>query len=160
MDEADFIYLAIPHIDGEDQESPGPFLNAIQEAAVKKIPILCANPDTHAHEGSPPRLVVRQGAIAHLFESYGAPVYFIGKPYPPAFAQAMEYFPSSIKPDEVLMIGDTPETDIRGANQFGMKSALVTKTGIMKERLASFSSELEPLDSPDHFISALRMGDV
>ena len=157
MDEADFIYLTIPHINGEDQETPDAFLDSIQNISEKKIPILCANPDGYAHEGSPPRLVVRQGTIAHLFESYGAPVYFVGKPYPTVFAEAMTYYPPLIKAKEVLMIGDNPETDIYGANRFGMSSALVTQTGIMKN---SDPSSLKNLCKPDHLISSLKITDV
>lgn len=49
------------------------------------------------------------------------------------------------------MIGDTPETDIRGANGFGMKSALITKTGIMAERvrLRGLEKSLQGLPSTD-----------
>ncbi|MBS3903955.1 MAG: HAD hydrolase-like protein [Simkania sp.] len=116
FEEADFIYIPVPHIDGIDQENPEVFLKEVRNIAAKRIPILCANPDRFAHEGMPPRPVVRQGMIAHMLESHGAPVYFIGKPFQTVYEKALKRFPSSIQPKDILMIGDTPETDIRGAH--------------------------------------------
>lgn len=153
IEEADFIYIAVPHIDGTDQESPENFFKEIDKIRGKNIPVLCANPDRFAHEGMPPRLVVRQGTIAQLLEERGAPVYFVGKPFPDVYKEALKLFPGDVLPKEILMIGDTPETDIRGARQMGIASALVTKTGIMKCRIgegrASFViSQLPPSDQP------------
>ncbi len=152
VDDADFIYIAIPHIDGADQEDAEGFLEKIRAVAAKGIPVLCSNPDRFAHEGLPPRLVVRQGTIAHLFQVQGAPVHFIGKPYPTVYEKALQQF--LVNPREILMIGDTPETDIRGARQMGMGSALVTETGIMKERIAG-NARLPQEDQPDFAIRHL-----
>lgn len=58
------------------------------------------------------------------------PIYF-GKPYTPVY-QILEddlmYENNSLKKSNILMIGDTPGTDILGANTMGWTSALV-KTG-------------------------------
>ncbi len=62
--------------------------------------------------------------------------------------------------NQILMVGDLPETDIRGAREFGMASALVLKTGIMADRIAmegveSAIRQLAPYDYPDFFIHQL-----
>ena len=44
---------------------------------------------------------------------------------------------------DMVMIGDQPETDIRGANTFGIHSALVD-TGIAASAAASLPPELRP----------------
>jgi HAD superfamily hydrolase (TIGR01459 family) len=155
LTEADFIYIAIPHVNGIDQENPDIFINQIKEIADKGIPVLCANPDHFAHEGTPPRPVVRQGAIGHLLQTYGASVYFIGKPHRIVFEKALEKFP--VPSNQIIMIGDTPETDIRGARQMNMATALVTKTGIMKERGSEALHHLPKLDQPDHFIESFTL---
>ena len=84
-----------------------------------------------AHEGNPPRAVVRQGSLAALFQEAGGDVFYTGKPEPMAYIAAMQHFASLgiSKPENVLMVGDTPETDIRGAKRAHMASCLVLQTG-------------------------------
>lgn len=162
LHEADFIYISIPHINGEDVENPELFRQEVQQLVKSGLPMVCANPDRFAHEGNPPKPVVRQGSIAALFEELGGQVFYIGKPYNFAFAKAMEYFQKEKKliPSDVLMVGDTPETDIRGARNFGMNSALVIKTGIMAERISKSGLKkalagLSSSDYPDFLIKGL-----
>jgi HAD superfamily hydrolase (TIGR01459 family) len=130
LEEADFIYISIPHIDGVDQQDPEVFRQMIQ-STLKQKPVLCVNPDRFAMEGSPPRLAVRQGSIGRMFEEEGFSVYFIGKPSQIIYEAALKRFSSHLSKERILMIGDTPETDIRGAYQAGLNAALVTKTGVM-----------------------------
>lgn len=162
IEEADFIYIPVPHINGVDQESPERFLKDIGEMATKGIPVLCANPDRFAHEGFPSRLVIRQGTIAHLLEAQGASVYFIGKPFSLAYEEALRLFSANVLPEKILMIGDTPETDIRGARQIGMATALVTETGVMKERIKEKNaqliiSQLPTSDQPHYVIESFAI---
>lgn len=135
LEEADFIYITIPHIDGVDQTDPEVFRKKIESIDVD-LPVLCANPDCFAMEGNPPRPVVRQGTIAQLFKELGFQVYLIGKPYQEVYEVALQNMPPHIAKDKILMIGDTPGTDIRGAHNAGIKAALVTQTGILAKRIA------------------------
>ncbi len=162
IEEADFIYISIPHIDGNDQTDPELFRPAIQQLVSRNLPMVCPNPDQFAHEGKPSRAVVRQGTIAKIYEELGGQVYYIGKPHDKAYAVAMSQFEKYNCPNrsEVLMVGDTPETDIRGARLFGMKSSLVTQTGIMGDRVVHSGLEealkkLDTDDSPDYLIERL-----
>lgn len=163
LEDADFIYLSIPHINGEDQLHPHVFSEKVKQLSKSGLPMVCANPDSFAHEGNPPRRVVRQGSIAALYEEMGGRVFYIGKPSRLVFEKAMQDFyqhSAKLHPSDILMVGDTPETDIRGAKKFGMASALVTKTGIMAERISENGYEslnLKPLDSPDFFIERLGL---
>lgn len=162
IEEADFIYISIPHIDGKDQVNPHLFKKEIERLKMKNLPMICPNPDQYAHEGKPPKAVVRQGTIALMYESMGGQVFYIGKPYSKAYAMAMDNFKeyACTNLQEILMVGDTPETDIRGARRFGMSSALVTQTGIMADRIAENGLEnalkaLTDNDLPDYFIERL-----
>lgn len=47
------------------------------------------------------------------------------KPHRRIFELALEYF--NVQPDEVAMVGDTPEADILGAHQMGMYSIWITR---------------------------------
>ncbi len=157
-EDADFMYLAVPHVDGRDHEDPEAFEIHIHEAARFQIPVLCTNPDRFAHEGQPPRPVVRQGTIAQMLQAAGADVHFIGKPHPLVFQKALAQCGNGC----VLMIGDTPETDIRGARLAGIDTALITQTGIAAERISkngmeAFLKELEEGDRPHVMIPRLSL---
>jgi HAD superfamily hydrolase (TIGR01459 family) len=162
LHEADFIYISIPHINGEDQTNLEIFREELKMLKETGLPMVCSNPDRFAHEGNPPRAVVRQGSIAAMYEELGGKVYYIGKPYQKAYEYAMKHFSQKniTQPAAVLMIGDNPETDIRGARQFGMSAALVTQTGLMADRIASRGlataiQELSLNDTPHFFIERL-----
>jgi len=156
LEEADFIYVGIPHINGVDQEDPHLFEERVKKASHMHIPVLCANPDKFAHEGNPARAVVRQGSIAELFRAQQNPVHEIGKPFELVYTCALEK--TSSPKERILMIGDTPETDIRGANNCSIASALITQTGIYAQRLPK--KPLPPEDTPTHTIEALRLDAV
>lgn len=162
IQEADFIYISIPHQDGEDQQNVDIFREQLAACQQYNKPMVCANPDRFAHEGNPPRPVVRQGSIAALYMELGGEVFYIGKPSAIVYLAAMEHFKyhSITSPTDVLMVGDNPETDIRGARNFGMPSALLTSTGLMAERLSEATFEtvlkrLPPHDLPDYFVERL-----
>jgi HAD superfamily hydrolase (TIGR01459 family) len=156
--EADFIYINVPNIDGKNQEDKEVFRPLVQQFLQFKKPMVCANPDLYAHEESPPRPVVRQGTIAAMYEEMGGQVYYIGKPYHQIYSAAFDCL-QAIRPTEkgeILMVGDTPETDIRGARSFGINAALITHTGIMAERILKQKDEalqkLPATDTPRIFI--------
>jgi HAD superfamily hydrolase (TIGR01459 family) len=158
--DADFIYISVPHLHGEDQTDPEVFRPQVKELASSGLWMVCANPDRFAHEGNPPKPVVRQGSIAALYEEMGGKVLYIGKPYHKVYTQAMSEFKrfEISNPKDVLMVGDTPETDICGAKSFGMATALITQTGIFAERRHVMNEEyadLEENEIPDYFIERL-----
>lgn len=159
--EADFIYVVTPQRQGADQIDPAVFQAQVQAIAQHKLPMVCANPDRFAHEGVPPRAVVRQGSIAKLYEALGGSVFYIGKPHPFIYTEALKRFSERSVCDykQILMIGDTPETDIRGANTIGIASALILKTGIMADRLQHNHNALDELplsDRPTFFLERLQ----
>lgn len=165
IDAADFLYLSIPHINGIDQTDPELFREEVSKIIDKKLPMVCPNPDRFAHEGNPPIAVVRQGSIAALYEEMGGNVFYIGKPHPMAYAMALAHFKDHqiTDPAQILMVGDTPETDIRGAQRLGMKSALVVNTGIMADRVAHHGldcaiNQISSDDFPSYFIQRFADG--
>jgi NagD protein len=83
---------------------------------------LSTNADTWCPTDAGPRPGC--GAIAALLESAtGRQAYHIGKPNPFMFRAARKRL--GLATDEVLMVGDTMETDIRGATDLGFKNILV-----------------------------------
>ncbi len=165
IQEADFIYISIPHLNGEDQLDPDCFKSQVDQLIPFGKPMICANPDRFAHEGNPPKAVVRQGSIAALYQASGGEVFYIGKPSASVFNEAMHHFSrhNVFNPKDILMVGDSVETDVKGARSFGMPVALVTKTGIMAERIANEGfinvvNTLSSLEIPNYFIERLAHG--
>lgn len=100
--------------------------------------LLVPNPD-EVYPGTEGRIVIAAGAVARfmrqLLHHRGSslePV-FLGKPYTPIFehqhATLERRAGRRIDPARVLMVGDSPASDIRGARAFGYRSALLL-TGI------------------------------
>ena len=165
INDADFIYVSIPHINGEDQTDSELFREEINKIKSKNLPMICSNPDLFAHEGKPAKAVVRQGSVAKIYEEMGGQVFYIGKPHHRVYSIAFDHFRQHkvMTYNEILMVGDTPETDIRGARQFGMLSALITQTGIMADRISHNGlekalKELPTHDTPNYLIARLAYG--
>jgi HAD superfamily hydrolase (TIGR01459 family) len=85
--------------------------------------LIVCNPDV----GCPYRgqVSAEPGYYAHLAAEQGAgPVRFMGKPFPAIYHKVLERF-ASIQPDRMLMVGDSPHTDILGARGVGMRCLLI-----------------------------------
>jgi len=92
--------------------------------------ILVANPDIFINclQGSGERIsIITQGAIGAYYERLGGKVVYFGKPWEGMFRYAQQL---SMPQGRMLMVGDTPWTDIIGANNCGWDAALVIKTGV------------------------------
>lgn len=85
--------------------------------------------------------------VGLLERASGMPATYIGKPNPFAFELALQSMQLSRR--QVLMVGDRVETDIRGAQDFGIRSVLV-RTGEFDP------SHLDGTASPDFFIDSIQ----
>jgi len=113
----------------------------------KPVDLVCPNPDV-VYPVQSGQFGITTGAIAALMETSleallgaGSPKFsYLGKPFAPLFEKATATF----KGKRTCLIGDQLTTDIKGANDFGITSILVT-TGITKE--VKDHSQIKP-----HFI--------
>ncbi|MDR2724114.1 MAG: HAD hydrolase-like protein [Holosporaceae bacterium] len=105
--------------------------------------LLVANPDIFALSfGRDSRMqisIITQGAIAAYYEKLGGKVAYFGKPYRGIFEYAKQIVDSK---GAILMVGDTPWTDISGANASGLDSALVMTTGVSHEFMKQMDDSL------------------
>lgn len=91
-------------------------------------PVLVGNPDLVAPRET--GLSLEPGWFAHrLADVTGIAPVFLGKPFPDIFDLALSRFEAAVRPDRVLMVGDTLHTDILGGQQAGFATALVTAHG-------------------------------
>ena len=120
LSKADILLLSLYRDQHEDLEE---FDELLKQAA--KLPDLlniCSNPDTTI----PKQEIVRYcaGHFAAIIEKFGGKVTYTGKPkniiYDAVFKRK-----KSTKKNRILMVGDTFEKDILGANEAGIDSALV-----------------------------------
>jgi NagD protein len=97
--------------------------------------LISTNADTWCPTDSGPRPGC--GAIAAMLESAtGTKAYHVGKPNPFMMRAARKRI--DLATDEVVMIGDTMDTDIRGATDLGFKSILVLTGSTTRETLRNY----------------------
>ena len=108
-------------------ETPDDYVDMLAELRKLDLPMICANPDKIVRNGD--RLLYCAGALAEKYSDMGGHVFMAGKPYAPiyelAMQQATEIAGRSLQKKHVLAIGDGPETDIKGAADFGLDVVLI-----------------------------------
>ncbi|WP_421696355.1 TIGR01459 family HAD-type hydrolase [Aestuariivirga sp.] len=101
----------------------------LDEMKQRGLTMICANPDKIVKKGD--RILWCAGKLAELYASRGGEVLMAGKPFAPiydlALAEASRITGREIDRAEVLAIGDGPETDIRGAADYGLDALLVAE---------------------------------
>lgn len=159
LKEADFVYIGIPRIfengNWEDVTSIEPFEEELKKIYKSNKTLICVNPDLKAYGNHHQKMIITEGSLALYYENLGGEVEYIGKPYPEVYDFALK--DCDVDDSRILMIGDTLETDILGANSYGIKSALVS-TGIsndnmLEEGLYDIKEYARALDIiPTHFL--------
>jgi NagD protein len=97
--------------------------------------LIATNSDTWCPTDSGPRPGC--GAIAALLEAAaGCKAYYVGKPNPLMLRAGRKRI--GLATDEVIMIGDTMETDIRGATDLGCTSILVLTGSARADQLKRY----------------------
>lgn len=98
-------------------------LPALQAALLARLPLVCANPDMEIVRITGKRALCA-GVMAEWYEENGGNTYYFGKPYKNIYDLAIATY--NLQPATTLAIGDNLDTDIKGANQYGLHSVLVT----------------------------------
>jgi ribonucleotide monophosphatase NagD (HAD superfamily) len=117
-----------------DGSSLGAWNQILAAALARGLPVFCTNPDR-----SSPRadgLVMSPGALAFAYKNRGGLVRFYGKPHLPVF----ESLQNSLKSSRLLMVGDSLEHDIAGAQAASWDSLLI-QGGLYAEEFANGDPE-------------------
>lgn len=93
------------------------------ELIEKGARLVATNPDNWCPVGGAQSRPGAGALAAYLEVSTGQRAYFLGKPNPYMFLRARRRFYRDVR--EVMMVGDTMETDVRGAIEIGMQACLV-----------------------------------
>ncbi len=107
----------------------------LAKAASRDIPMICANPDQIAIRSG--QAGISAGALAKRYDELGArKIEYHGKPFSPIYSRALAFL--DLPASQVLAIGDAFETDIRGGQNAGLDTCLIT-AGIHHDRLLPLS---------------------
>lgn len=108
-------------------ETPESYRQLLAGMRAADLAMICANPDKVVKKGN--RILYCAGALADAYAAIGGRVLMAGKPYSPIYDLALRKAEAiagrPLKRDEILAIGDGPETDIRGAAAYGLAAVLV-----------------------------------
>lgn len=115
--------------------------------------LVATNPDTWCPTENGPR--PGTGALAAMLESAtGKKAYYLGKPNPFMFLTARHRL--GLRTQQTIMIGDTMETDIRGAIELGIEAYLVLSGSTRREDIANYAYQpTQVLNSIQDLVVAL-----
>ncbi len=111
----------------------------IIDAKKQNLKLICVNPDMVVVKQNGKEIICA-GALALEYQKLGGEVIFYGKPFFSVYKNVCEIF-NHPQNKKILMIGDGMETDIKGANNFGIDSVLVTG-GILSKTTKTIYNQL------------------
>ena len=121
LEDADFILATTT--------SPGlktlDYIPLLKKALKKNLPFICANPDYESIETKSKKFKICMGSIAELYRALGGKIFILGKPKTEIYIESTLKIKNFNK-SKVLAVGDSIYHDIKGANNFGIDSLLIT----------------------------------
>lgn len=108
---------------GSEEETAENWQPLLAEAALRKLPMLCLNPDMEVVKISGERFPCA-GVLAADYQRLGGEVKYFGKPYKEIYDYCFEWLGSTN--NQLLAIGDGLATDIKGAAKSGVDAVFIT----------------------------------
>lgn len=142
---AEAAFIVCTGLVDDEREAPEDYRAALEQAAGRRLPMICANPDIVVRWGG--RLIWCAGALAELYESLGGAVVYGGKPHRPiydlALARIAAIAGAPVSPSRTLAIGDSLRTDIEGARRSGIDAVLIAGAhGVHERSEESFEQDM------------------
>ncbi len=132
LEEADAILCT--GLNDDAAETADDYRPLLDHARTRNLPFVCANPDLVVDIAG--QHYICAGAIADLYERMDGPVFWAGKPhastYVAARAAAEEVRGAPVAREQILVIGDSLRTDLKGAQAAGI-DALFIASGIHRD---------------------------
>jgi HAD superfamily hydrolase (TIGR01459 family) len=123
----------------------------LSDMKARGLTMICANPDKIVKKGD--RILYCAGKLAEMYAARGGEVLMAGKPFAPiydlALAEAQRITGRDIDRPDILAIGDGPETDIRGAADYGLDALLVAE-GVTDASEGLYVAEAQVLRAVPH----------
>src|SRR6185436_9523266 len=131
------------------------------ECIEKGARLLATNPDNWCPVSSDKTRPGAGATAAFLEASTGRRTYYLGKPNGYMFHRAKRKLAELAlgEPEQVVMIGDTMETDIRGAFEAGLQSYLVLSGSTQLDALGDYAYQpTRVLQSVDDLTQEIKTG--
>ena len=125
-EEAEIIVNTGPWGDNDKLEN---YKNILDQSLNNKLPMICSNPDKEVIRGD--KFMICAGKLAEYYEQNGGEVKYFGKPYPEIYTHIFKSM-DIINKEKILVIGDSLDNDIKGANLQKCDSLLISN-GIHRE---------------------------
>ena len=106
----------------DDQHGPqsaDPYRPMLEACAAARLPMVCVNPDRAVMVAG--QRIICAGALADIYLELGGAVREIGKPDPDVYEPVLDLLGIPQR-SRVLAIGDSPHTDLAGAQAAGLDS--------------------------------------
>ncbi len=123
--DAEFLLNTGPDPERGSQD-PEAYRPALAAAFAHRLPMLCVNPDRHVMVAG--QRLICAGALADIYTAMGGATFEVGKPDPAVYGPVLELLGMTDRA-RVLAIGDSPHTDLAGAQAAGL-DALWALTGL------------------------------
>lgn len=133
LNDSDFVLCT--GFDNDELEAPNDYRDILQEMIQLELPMICANPDLIVFRGE--KKIFCAGSLAELYSDLGGKVKSYGKPFQEIYNYAFHSVVSENLVEDksqIVAIGDSIRTDIKGALKFGINSIFV-ETGIHKNEI-------------------------
>lgn len=128
LEDADFILCS--GLFDDETETPDDYEDLLAQALERQLEMICANPDIVVQRGD--KLIYCGGALAEAFEKIGGQATYAGKPHAPIYDHCLDLIrrdsgdgSRQIRRERILVVGDGPKTDIRGALDQGFDSLFI-----------------------------------
>ena len=125
-EEAEIIVNTGPWGDNDKLEN---YKNILDQSLKNKLLMICSNPDKEVIRGD--KFMICAGKLAEYYEQNGGEVKYFGKPYPEIYTHIFKSM-DIINKEKILVIGDSLDNDIKGANLQKCDSLLISN-GIHRE---------------------------
>jgi HAD superfamily hydrolase (TIGR01459 family) len=134
-----------------------PIKHLLNDIIKTGLPIFSCNPDYKSIEGllnGGKTSIITQGSIVKYLAENGMEVVEYGKPYKEIYEYMFNIVKKKINFDKnrICMVGDTLRTDIKGANNVGIKSVLCIETGITADELKQGGKNLEVMVKDENVV--------
>lgn len=159
LSEAEILLLSLYRDDHEDVNELDDLL--AKAASMNGLLTICANPDTIIPKSGALRYCA--GYFAQKMEEFGGKVLYTGKPKKPIYDFIFKH-KNNITKDRILMVGDTFETDILGAQDSGIHSALVLSGNAkpfhnmhksMEDKLEALTKQAKKAQAMPNFVTSI-----
>lgn len=114
----------------------------LEEGSKNKILMICSNPDKRVIRGN--NFMICAGLLAEYYEKIGGKVRYYGKPYFSIYENCLEKLNEKDK-SKILIIGDSLDNDIKGANNNSIESLLIT-SGVHRQVNNNKNIDIEKLN--------------